>query len=136
MTATTVAPVPELAALRPSSLAHGLTSASGERTVYESEVAAMRTVFAMPPGPDIDDKLPAALNTALHFHTDLEVARDRLLAALPRAGAQPPAWQRNVFSAAHAQFAREAAPLLAPDEADGSSKDQNASQYPQTLEPE
>ena len=106
--------VAELAALRPAALAHGLTSATGERAVYDSEIAAMRAVFAMPPGPEADEKLPTALNTALHFNTDLETARERALAALPRAAAQPPAWQRGVLSAAHAQFAREAAPLIGP----------------------
>jgi len=106
--------VAELAALRPAALAHGLTSATGERAVYETEIAAMRAAFALPPGAEADEKLPAALNTALHFNTDLDTARDRVLAALPRAAAQPPAWQRNVLSAAHAQFAREAAPLIPP----------------------
>lgn len=74
----------------------------------------MRAAFALPPGDEADGKLPAALNTALHFNTDFDVARDRLLAALPRAAAQSAAWQRAVLSAAHAQFAREAAPLIAP----------------------
>ncbi len=106
--------VPELVALRPASLSHGLTSVAGERAVYELEVAAMRAAFALPPGAEADEKLPAALNAALHFNTDLDTARERLLAALPRAAAQPAAWQRNVLSAAHAQFSREAAPLIAP----------------------
>ena len=106
--------VAELAALRPASIAHGLTSATGERAVYETEIAAMRMAFALPPGPEANEKLPAALNTALHFNTDLDTARDRLLAALPSAVTQPPAWQRNVLSAAHAQFAREAAPMIPP----------------------
>ena len=47
--------------------------------------------------PEANEKLPAALNTALHFNTDLDTARDRLLAALPGAVTQPPAWQRNVL---------------------------------------
>ncbi|MBL8309599.1 MAG: hypothetical protein JNL19_04180 [Burkholderiales bacterium] len=106
--------VAELGALRPSSIAHGLTSASGERAVYETEIATMRSTFALPPGAEADEKLPSALNTALHFNTDLDTARERVLAALPRAAAQPPAWQRAVLSAAHAQFPREAAPLIPP----------------------
>ena len=104
--------VPELVALRPKDLSAALTSREGERSVYESEIAAMRAVLLLPPGAESDEKLPGALSTAAFFNVEKELARTALLAALPVAHEKSAAWQRGVLSAAHTMFWNEAAPFL------------------------
>ncbi|MCZ2135644.1 MAG: hypothetical protein LC098_09490 [Burkholderiales bacterium] len=104
----------ELLALQPGAIRYAMASNEGERTVYATEVATMRASFALPPGDEADERLPAALDTALHFNVDLDVARERLIAALARAAGKPPRWQRSVLTAAHALLGPEAAPRIEP----------------------
>jgi hypothetical protein len=104
--------VPELAALRPAALTAALTSTAGERAVFEEERAALIEALDLPPGPEADEKLPAALSAAAHFNIEKDRVRSHLLAVLPGAHEKSAAYQRAVFSAAHTQFWVEAAPLI------------------------
>jgi len=106
--------VPELVALRPAAMSAALTSSVGERAVFDDEVAKIRAAFALPPGAEADEKIPAALSATAHFNVELDAARATLLALLPGAHNKPPAYQRALLSVAHALFAKEVAPLL-PD---------------------
>ena len=106
--------VPELAALRPAAMNAALTSQAGERVVYETEIANLRAVLALPPGPEADEKIPGALSAAAHFNVERELVRERLLALLPAAHEKSPAYQRGLLSAAHTLYAKDVA-LLLPD---------------------
>lgn len=106
--------VPELAALRPAALNAALTSAAGERAVFEQEATALLAALALPPGPDADEKLPSALSAAAHFNIEKDRVRAHLLTVLPNAHDKSAAYQRAVLSAAHTQFWNEAAPLIPP----------------------
>ncbi|MEQ1595446.1 MAG: hypothetical protein ABL985_10150 [Casimicrobium sp.] len=104
--------VTELAALRPAAMNAALTSSVGERAVFDEEVAKLRAVLVLPPGPEADEKIPAALSAAVHFNVELDAVRVKLLALLPVSHEKPPAYQRGLLSVAHSLFAKEAAPLL------------------------
>jgi hypothetical protein len=104
--------VPELVALRPSNFSAALTSRSGERSVYETETAAIRTTFALPNGAEFYEKLPDALSNAALFNVEKDAARAALLRALPVLHEQNAAFQRSVLTAAHTQFWNEAAPMI------------------------
>ena len=104
--------VPELMALRPTALNAALTSQAGERAVFDQEAATLRTVLALPPGPEADEKLPSALSAAAHFNIEKDRVRAHLLAVLPNAHEKSAGYQRAVLSAAHTQFWIEAAPLM------------------------
>ena len=104
--------VPELMALRPTALNAALTSQAGERAVFDQEAATLRTVLALPPGPEADEKLPSALSAAAHFNIEKDLVRAHLLAVLPNAHEKSAGYQRAVLSAAHTQFWIEAAPLM------------------------
>lgn len=106
--------VPELAALRPAAMNAALTSQAGERAAYESEIANLRAVLALPPGPEADEKIPGAVSAAAHFNVERELVRDRLLALLPGSHEKSPAYQRGLLSAAHALYAKDVVPLM-PD---------------------
>ncbi len=104
--------VPELAALRPTAMSTVLTSQAGERAVYETEIANLRTVLALPPGTEADEKIPGALSNAALFNVERELVRERLLALLPSSYEKSPAYQRGLLSAAHTLYAKEVAPLI------------------------
>ena len=106
--------VPELAALRPAAMNAALTSKAGERVVYETEIANLRTALALPPGPEADEKVPGALSAAALFNVERELVRERLLALLPASHEKSPAYQRGLLSSAHTLYAKEVAPLI-PD---------------------
>ncbi|MEO7253654.1 MAG: hypothetical protein ABIZ64_05335 [Casimicrobium sp.] len=94
--------VPELAALRPTAMSTVLTSQAGERAVYETEIANLRTVLALPPGTEADEKIPGAMANAALFNVERELVRERLLALIDdRIDGEP-------FDAAAEQAAREA----------------------------
>ena len=104
--------VSELNSLRPTDMRARLTSREGERSVFETEIAAMRAVFALPEGAEFDTKLPEALSSAALFNVEKDAARAALLRALPRVAEKPAAFQRVILTAAHTQFWNESAPLL------------------------
>jgi hypothetical protein len=104
--------VSELAALRPADMRATLSSREGERSVFETEIAAMRAVFALPDGSEFDTKLPEALSSAALFNVEKDAARAALLRALPRVHEKPAAFQRGILTAAHTQFWNESALLL------------------------
>ena len=104
--------VPELAALRPAAMNTALTSQAGERAVYETEIANLRAVLALPPGPEADEKIPGALSNAALFNVERELVRERLLALLPSSFEKSPAYQRGLLSAAHTMFAKDVAALI------------------------
>ena len=106
--------VPELAALRPAAMSAALTSQAGERAVYETEIAKLRAVLALLPGPEADEKIPGAMSTAALFNVERELVRERLLALLPASHEKSAAYQRGLLSAAHTLYAKDVAPLL-PD---------------------
>ncbi len=106
--------VPELMALRPAAMNTQLTSQAGERAVYETEVANLRAVLALPPGPEADEKIPGALSNAALFNVERELVRERLLELLPSSFEKSAAYQRGLLSAAHTMYAKDVAPLL-PD---------------------
>ena len=106
--------VPELAALRPAEMNAALTSQAGERVVYETEIANLRAVLALPSGPEADEKIPGALSAAAHFNVERELVRERLLVLLPASYEKSPAYQRGLLSAAHTLYAKDVGPLL-PD---------------------
>lgn len=106
--------VPELMALRPKDLATALASREGERTVFDSEVAALRKALTLPPGPEADEALPGALASAAFFNVEKDLARTALLNALPSAPEKSAAYQRGLLSAAHTSYWKDAAPLIAP----------------------
>ena len=87
--------VPELAALRPDAMNAALTSHAGERVVYETEIANLRAVLALPPGPEADEKIPGALSAAAHFNVERELVRQRLLSLLPSSHEKSAAYQRG-----------------------------------------
>jgi outer membrane murein-binding lipoprotein Lpp len=104
--------VTELLALRPKDFNTTLTSRAGEAAVFEAEVASMRSVFALPDGAELEEKLPSALSAAAHFNVEKDLARSALLRALPNVAEKPAPYQRAVLSAAHTQFWNEAAPFI------------------------
>ncbi len=104
--------VPELVALRPAAMNAVLTSQAGERAVYETEIANLRAVLALPPGPEADEKIPGALSAAAHFNVERELVRERLLVLLPGAHEKSPACQRGLLSVAHTLYARDVASLI------------------------
>lgn len=106
--------VPELLALRPRDLSAELTSSAGERSVYDSEIAALRATLALPTGPEAGEKLPGALAAAAFFNVEKDLARTALLSVLPGAHEKSAAYQRGVLSAAHTMYWNDAAPLLPP----------------------
>ena len=106
--------VAELAALRPAAMNSALTSQAGERAVYETEIANLRAVLALPPGPEADEKIPGALSAAAHFNVERDLVRERLLALVPASHEKSPAYQRGLLSAAHTMYAKDVAPLI-PD---------------------
>ena len=106
--------VPELVALRPAAMNAALTSQAGERAVYETEIANLRAALALPPGPEADEKIPAALSAAAHFNVERELVRERLLALLPSSHEKSPAYQRGLLSVAHTLYAKDVAPWI-PD---------------------
>ena len=106
--------VPELAALRPAAMNAALTSDAGERAVYETEIANIRAVLALPLEPEADEKIPGALSAAAHFNVERELVRERLLVLIPASHEKSPAYQRGLLSAAHTRYAKDVAPLI-PD---------------------
>ena len=104
--------VPELVALRPAALNAAITSALGERAVFEAEAISLRATLALPPGPEADDKLPAALSAAALFNIEKDAVRAHLLKVLPTAADKSAPYQREVLTAAHTQYWKEAAPLI------------------------
>ena len=106
--------VPELAALRPAAMNAALTSQAVERVVYDTEIANLVAVLALPPGPEADEKIPGAMSAAALFNVERERVRERLLALLPAAHEKSAAYQRGLLSAAHTNYAKDVAPLL-PD---------------------
>lgn len=105
--------VPELVALRPAALNAAIASAHGERAVFEAEATSLRAALALPPGPEADDKLPAALSAAALFNIEKDAVLAHLLKVLPTAADKSAPYQREVLTAAHTQYWKEAAPLIA-----------------------
>ena len=104
--------VPELAALRPAALNASIASQVGERAVFEAEAALLRAALALPPGLEADEKLPGALRAAALFNIEKEAVLVHMLKVLPNISDKPAAYQREVLTAAHTQYWREAAPLI------------------------
>lgn len=104
--------VSELAALRPAALNAVIASQVGERAVFEAEAASLRAALALPPGPEADDKLPEALRAAALFNIEKDAVLAHLLKVLPVAADKSAAYQREVLTAAHTQYWKEAAPLI------------------------
>ncbi len=106
--------VPELLALKTVDFQSPQNSAAGEQALREAQLQAARATLALPPGPELDAKLPEALEAVALFNTEKPQARAQLLAALPTLAQKPPAYQRAVLSFAHTLFWADAAPLVEP----------------------
>jgi hypothetical protein len=106
--------VPELLALKTSDFKSEQNSRAGEQALREAQLQEVRTVLDLPPGPELDSKLPAALEAVALFNSEKPKARAQLLAALPTLPQKPPAYQRALLSFAHTLFWADAAPLVQP----------------------
>lgn len=106
--------VPELLALKTADFQSPQNAAAGEQALREAQLQAARATLALPPGPELDARLPAALEAVALFNTEKPKAREQLMAALPALAQKPPAYQRSVLSFAHTLFWNDAAPLIKP----------------------
>ncbi len=106
--------VAQLQSLKPSDFKSPMNSQAGERALFDAQVLELRNTLALPQGPELDAKLPAALEAVALFNVEKPLALQQLLAALPTVAQKPAPYQRAVLSFAHTLFWRESAALIVP----------------------
>ena len=106
--------VAELMALTTRDFKSEQNSAAGEQVLRDAQLQVVRAVLDLPPGAELDAKLPSALEAVALFNVEKPKARDKLLAALPTLAQKPPAYQRALLSFAHTLYWNESAPLIKP----------------------
>jgi hypothetical protein len=106
--------VAELQALQPKDLRTPLTSQTGERAAFEAAVRMVQEMLALPPGPDADARLPQALNAIALFNLERTQGLPALLRVLDGIGQKDATYQRELLSAVHTLYWKEAAPQVRP----------------------
>lgn len=104
--------VAELLALKPQQFKTELTSRTGERAVYDTAMGAVRQTLSLPPGPELQTRLPETLASIALFNEDRSQALPTLLTALETLADQPAPYQREVLSSVHTLYWKEAAPRI------------------------
>jgi hypothetical protein len=106
--------VAELQALQPQDLRTDLTSRAGERAAFDKASRMVQETLALPAGLDADARLPEALNAIALFNLERTQALPALLRVLDTLEQKDANYQREVLSAVHTLYWKEAAPRVRP----------------------
>lgn len=104
----------ELQRYRPTDFVWPDSAVAAERALLAEEMTRLRARLTLPPGPERDAQLPAALAAVMLFNIEIDAAREPLLTALPGLARKSADTQRALLTAAYALYRAEAAPLVRP----------------------